>query len=260
MPKSTTADLAEVLPIDRPRVSKAPANRPEPALAATPVLLVEGDPLLAEMLTATLKLHRGELEPRLATDFDTALKLAKEMELALILVDFGASVSSSGRDLLTALARLQPLAPVLALAEGSTEALTTLLDFDLTVVTKPPDIDHLLRRVDQLLERRAGSLLREIHLASLLQMLESERKTCRITASGRESEGRLWLEDGQLVHAESPSAEGVAALFEMLSWEEPVLRIHRQASPKHTVHRELRGLLLRFCVEQDHRQRDSEAG
>lgn len=260
MQKNTAAELADVLPMTRPRALKALQRRQEEPIVTSPVLVIEPEPLLAEMLIASLRLHRAALNPRLAQSLEAGLAAARDHDFRLVVVDVGAASPGHGAPFLAELHHLRPLTPVLALAESSTAALSALLDFDVAVVTKPPDIDHLLRRVDQLLERRAGGLPREISLAGLLQMLELERKTCRITASSTAGEGRLWLTDGELAHAETAAARGVEALFQILGWEEPVLRIVGESSPERSVHRDLRGLLLRFCVEQDHRHRDLELG
>lgn len=260
MQKSTAADLADVLPMTRPRVPKVSPRRQEGSAVHLPVLVVEPEPLLAEMLIATLRLQRAALQPQWVQSFEAGLAAAHERDFRLVVVDVGGASADQGPRFLTELYHLRPLTPVLVLAESSTAALSALLDFDVAVVTKPPDIDHLLRRIDQLLERRTGSLLREISLASLLQMLELERKTCRITASSEAGEGRLWLTDGQLAHAETAASRGVEALFQILGWEAPELRIVGESSPERSVHRDLRGLLLRYCVEQDHRRRDLELG
>lgn len=225
-----------------------------------PVLLVEPDLLLSEMLQAALRLHRTGLDPMIARSPREALELAGQHEFQLVLSEVALPTPGDGQRLVRGLNELLPMTPILVLFDGPATALASLLDLDVTVVTKPPDMDHLLWRVDQLLERSGGSLVRGISLEGLLQMLEAERKTCRVVVSARGDEGRLWLVGGRLVHAETASASGVEALFETLSWATPVLRIVSGRATERTVEADLQSLLLQFCVEADHRRRDGDGG
>lgn len=228
--------------------------------ADIPILLVEPDPLVGEMLPAALRLHRKELRPVVVPDAATALQLAPTADFRLILCALELPAPEDGVALLAHLAELLPSTPRLVLTEGSRAALAALIDLEVAVVTRPPDMDHLLRRVDQLLDERGGSLVRGIRLEGLLQMLRGERTSCRILARARDGEGRLVLADGRLVHAETARAQGVEALFEILRWPEPLVRIVPGETAERTVEGDLEGLLLRFYVEADHRRREAEGG
>lgn len=243
----------------RPYPRAVTGPRP-PERELVPVLIVEEDPLLGEMLEAALRLHRPELVTAVATSLGEALELAGQREFRLVVSDLGRPAPLAAPDFVARLHRLLPATPVLVLTGGSKEALAALLELDVAVITKPLDMDHLLRRVDQLLERRGGSLVQGVSLESLLQLLEAEFKTCRVGVSAKAGEGWLWLIEGRLVHAEAASRRGVDALFAVLGWREPVLRIVNEVSPARSIDRDLRSLLLDYCVDLDHRTRDVQLG
>jgi DNA-binding response OmpR family regulator len=229
------------------------------------VLILEPDPLVGEMLGASVRLHRADLEIVLTTEPAQALQVAEQRELQLVLSEIALPSLLAGRALLAELRRRLPLTPLLVLTTPSSEALATVLELEVAVLTKPLDVDHLLRRVDALLARRHDSVVQGIGLESLLQLLELERKTCRLRVSSRRAEGELWLVGGRLVHGEAEDAVGPAALFAMLRWEQPLLRIDEApAMPpepaKRTIDRDLQSLLLSFFVDEDHRRRDLERG
>lgn len=230
------------------------------ASAEIPVLLVEPDPLVREMLQAALRIHRANLAPVATDDPQQALRLARETEFRLIVSEAEVPTPEEGQRFFHRLAEALPETPILALTEGSRAALSVLIELDLAVVTKPLDMDHLLRRVDQLLEQRSVSRVRGIGLESLLQVLKAERKTCRIAVQCHGNRGRLGLQEGRLVHAETARASGIAALFETLGWREPVLRIVNGDTVERTIEIDLDSLLLRFCVESDHQRREAEGG
>jgi|CXWL01.1.fsa_nt_gi DNA-binding response OmpR family regulator len=235
------------------------------ASAEIPILLVEPEPLVREMLQAALRLHRGHLAPVAAAGPQEALRLAAQAEFKLVVSEMEIPTPAEGHRLLRRLAEMLPGTPILALTEGSRAALSALIDLDVAVVTKPTDMDHLLRRVDELLDRQTGSFVRGISLEGLLQVLKAERKTCRVVVQGRDAGGllvdaRLGFIAGRLVHAETTVARGPAALFEALGWREPVLRIGAGDTEERTIEADLDSLLLRFCVEIDHRRHEAEGG
>ncbi|MDX1999372.1 MAG: response regulator [Thermoanaerobaculia bacterium] len=243
----------------RPRLADETRKMPSDQI---PVLLVEPDPLMREMLQATLRLHGGHFAPVAAGGVQEALFLAPQAAFRLVVCTLELPTAAEGGQLLRRLAEILPGAPLLALTEGSRGALSALIELDAAVVLKPLDIDHLLRRVDALLERQGDSHVRGISLEGLLQVLAVERKTCRLLVQGQGEQGpvaaRLGLVAGRLVHAETVRETGTAALFEALGWREPTLRILAGDTAERTIDGDLDSLLLRYCIEADHRRRESD--
>lgn len=234
------------------------------ATTTIPVLIVEPDPLFREMLAAALRLHRRDLVAASAAGPFEALRMASQAEFQLVICEMEIPTPDEGHRLLLRLGEKLPGTPILALTEGSRAALSALIDLDVAVVTKPPDMDHILRRVDELLDRRTGSLVRGISLESLLQVLRAERKTCSVVVQARGPRGpvdaRLGVVAGRLVHAQTAQRRGVEALYEALEASQPLLRIRGEETSERSIDADLDGLLLRFCVEVDHQRRAAAEG
>lgn len=258
MRTSTVVDFAtSAARMPRRGARLAARDRPGPR-SALPVLVVEPDPLIGEILAGALRLHRVPLEPTTAGGVAGALELAREADFRLIVCELELPTPGEGAQLIRRLGELLPGIPVLVLTSGSQAALAALLDLEVAVVTKPPDMDHLLRRVDQLLDLHGDSRVRGIRLEGLLQVLEAERKSCRIVVQARQGEAHLGLVTGRLVHAETARERGTTALFEALRWPDPVLRIRDGEPSERTIEAPLEGLLLRFYVESDHARHAAE--
>src|SRR5689334_9406995 len=60
----------------------------------------------------------------------------------------------------------------------------------------------------------------ELSLFDLLQVKGLGRATCRISVSGREHEGTLYLQDGHVVHATCGELRGEAAAYALLAESE----------------------------------------
>jgi hypothetical protein len=89
----------------------------------------------------------------------------------------------------------------------------------------PVDIALLLERLLSEFGFDSGGQLRGISVASFLQMIELEGKTCLIKVSSEGKRGCLHCEKGDLIHAEIDSIEGKAAAFIIFGFENPLIDI-----------------------------------
>jgi hypothetical protein len=144
--------------------------------------------------------------------------------------------------------------PVLLVTETAPGALPAGLAYDVCV-QRPPDVDELLSQADRLLRRSRQSVVRGISLASLLQVIQMERKTCTLSVSGGGAYGQLGLRDGELVHAQAGQATGREALFSILGWPAPVFTIEDRCEGPTNLRGEVQQLLLEYYVQQDHQRR-----
>ena len=69
--------------------------------------------------------------------------------------------------------------------------------------------------------------------------------------------GRICFEDGQIVHAETPTSRGEAAFEEILRWKGGRIKEMTTAyKPPHTITMDWQGLLLNACQRIDENSRD----
>ena len=72
--------------------------------------------------------------------------------------------------------------------------------------------------------------------------------------------GRIYFKDGEIIHAETHTEEGVAAFNEIVSWRGgQVIEVHDQPEPPQTIHDGWQNLLLQ-AVQWTDEQREKRAG
>lgn len=94
---------------------------------------------------------------------------------------------------------------------------------------RPVTPTQLLQLLRSLRPGGATGHLHGLSLAALLQMLGVEGKTCGVAVRGDQTGGRIEFESGEIVHAECGLHRGREAVFEMLDWQAPDLRIEAAA-------------------------------
>ena len=97
--------------------------------------------------------------------------------------------------------------------------------------------------------------MRGIGLASFLQVIHLERKTCTLVVTGGGSRGQLWLRNGELIHAQAGRVSGKEAFFLILDWPSPVLTVEDRCDALATIQEGVQQLLLEYYVREDHRRR-----
>ncbi|MCG8457653.1 MAG: DUF4388 domain-containing protein [Holophagales bacterium] len=219
---------------------------------STFLLVVDPDPFFQEMVESGLKLHDPALAVLTADDPDDARTLLQRCEVDAIVteVDFPSSHGAGLRFLLE-IRKVSPQMPVVVVTERSADAVPEDLPAD-AVIAKPPDMDFLLRKIDQVLRERRESILRGISLESFLQVLEVEKKTCTLTITSGQKVGRLYVHDGELIHAETDRFESKAAAFAMLSWPDYSIKITEKCDAEPTITERLNAILMEWCVNKDH--------
>jgi DNA-binding response OmpR family regulator len=216
------------------------------------LLVVDPDPLFQEMVESGLRLHDPSLAVLKADDPTSALALMQRCEVDAVLTELDfPERDGDGVDFLLGLKKSAPRMPVVVVTERRPEVLRQGLPAD-AVVSKPPDMDFLLRKVDQALHERRESVLRGISLESFLQVLAVERKTCTLTVNAGRELGRLYLQDGELIHAETENSLSKEAAFAMLSWPDYTIRITERCDATPTISDRLNAILLEWCVQKDH--------
>jgi pSer/pThr/pTyr-binding forkhead associated (FHA) protein len=125
-----------------------------------------------------------------------------------------------------------------------------------------PDIGEvetvlLERRTD--VEALRGELA-EIPSFAVLQILEMGRKTGVLQITSDAAEGRIWLEDGAPVHAESKALLGFDAALRLVSAVQGCFAFESGAAPPdRTIRSTVTELLLEASRIQDEREREAES-
>jgi CheY-like chemotaxis protein len=218
------------------------------------ILVVDADPLLREILASSLQLHDRRYRATAVADPPSAYAALAAADFDLVLAGLDLPLPSDLLRFLGLLREALPHVPVLLMTETAPATLAPAVAYDVWV-SRPPDMDELLAQADRLLRRSRQSVVRGISLASFLQMIQMERKTCTLSVSGGGSFGQLGLRDGVLVHAQAGQATGKDALFTILGWPAPVFTFEDRCEGPTTLEGEVQQLLLEYYVNEDHQRR-----
>lgn len=218
------------------------------------ILVVETDPLLREILASGLHLHNRRYRATAVADPPSAYAALAAVEYDLVLTGLELPLSPDLLRFLGLLREVLPHVPVLLMTEATPGSLSAGLAFDVWV-QRPPDMDEILAHADRLLRRSSQSVVRGISLASLLQVIQMERKTCTLSVSQGGSYGQLGLCDGELVHAQAGGVRGKEALFAILGWPSPVFTIEDVCEGPANLEGGVQQLLLEYYIQEDHQRR-----
>ena len=97
----------------------------------------------------------------------------------------------------------------------------------------------------------SGGRIGGVSLASFLQMLEQESKTCTLVVESDEREGRLFFLEGALIDADCDGIVGQEAVYRLLTWESPSFRVTEAEDRLQRITLPLAHILLQAATMQD---------
>lgn len=183
------------------------------------ILIVDDEPAVLFALSEALADRRRGVKVATATNGKEAVAVLESEKVDLVVTDLRMP-EMDGFELLAYLRRDFPQLPVVLMtAFGTAEAGRLGSTGSLELLEKPFDVGALKERVSAMLAQRVRGRMENISLASFLQLLEIERKTCTLHISTAGREGRLYFRGGQLVGADTEGFSGQEAALEIVTWE-----------------------------------------
>src|ERR1700712_2794481 len=188
------------------------------------ILVVDDEPSVLFALSESLSDKRRGVRVATAANGIEAVAVLESQPVDPVLTDLRMP-DMDGFELLAFLRRNYAALPVILMtALGNSETssrLATAGSFE--CLPKPFDLPDLKRKIAEMLAESVKGRVENISLASFLQLLEMERKTCTLSVrsshpeSGRE--GRLYFRAGRLVGAATEGMTGRAGALEIRTWE-----------------------------------------
>jgi len=220
------------------------------------VLIVEDSKLVRSFFTKTLKRYEDKFEVFTAENGVDAIGFMNNLLPDLIMTDLDMPVMD-GFELLVYMNKNHPDIPTFVMtAKGSPEvkekinALGSIRYFE-----KPVDIDILAECIMEDLGSGAKGQLQGISLASFLQLIEIESKSCTLSVSARGENGTLTCLNGELINAEIGDLKGLQAAHKMISWDTASIEILNTAD---NTDKEINEPLMSIIMEGT-RQKDENA-
>lgn len=111
--------------------------------------------------------------------------------------------------------------------------------------------------------KRESGQLGGVSLASFLQMLEQERKSCTLTVESNGKSGSFFFDEGELNDAECEGEAGREAAYMLLTWKNPSFSVHEPEDRLRRINEPLAHLLLNAATrqdEKDYEEKQEETG
>ena len=187
-------------------------------------LFVDDDPVFLSTLTAMLKqMSKANWAFRTANNHSQALEHLKLQQLDVVVLDIEMPVMD-GIEFLRLINRAYPgLKVVMLSARLDESARKTSMDLGAALYlekpTTPEGFNAVFAALDALVSAGAGSGFRgmmQVGLQDVLQMECLGRKSSILAVSAGARRGRIFIRDGEIIHAESGALQGEMALYGLL--------------------------------------------
>ncbi len=221
------------------------------------VLIVDDTKLARSFLSRKLEPFADEFTVLTAENGRDALEQVQAVKIDLVITDIEMPVMD-GFELLANLNNDYPQVPVFVMtAKGSPEieqridAMGSLRYFE-----KPMDLDALVAAIRETFDASVEGKVHGISLASFLQLVGMENKSCTLRIKSGGQIGQLYCQRGELIAAETGSLSAEEAVIEMVSWETAAIEILSLNKQKE---KEIKQPLMTILMEGSRRKDEREA-
>jgi len=185
------------------------------------VLIVDDEKTFLLSLRDGLKAHEKKFRVLTAESGKEAISLLRALPIDLLITDLKMP-EVDGFELLAWTTREKPELPVIVMtAFGTAEIEAQLADIDsLQYLEKPLALGDLESAIFTALKAKARSYIRGITLATFLQLMHMEKKSCTLKISQAERIGYLFFKTGVLLDADTGDLKGDEAAYEILAWDD----------------------------------------
>ncbi len=124
----------------------------------------------------------------------------------------------------------------------------------LRVLSKPASYQDVAESLLQAIEHVALGHVEGIPLSGVLQLVESERRSCTVVVTSGRRKGRLAFQSGRLIDAfsEDFGADGEAAAYDILGWDDTSIAFeYLPDNVRRTIHTPMQLMLIEVAVTQD---------
>ncbi|HEX2874538.1 MAG TPA: response regulator [Polyangiaceae bacterium] len=194
----------------------------------TRILIVEDDVEQARGMARVFGKLRPDYSILVAHNGVEATRLMTESPVDLVLTDLQMP-EMDGFALLAWMHNAHPDVPVFTMSGvGNSETAARSGELGATDhFPKPLDARAVLLRLSETLAQSVRGHVQNVSLASFLQLLEMERKTCTLTITFDDKKGVLVIQKGVLTAAQAGELTGQAAAIAIIAWQSPSILISR---------------------------------
>ena len=169
---------------------------------------------------------QANYQVKTALNGQEALDILKTEKIDLLVTDLKMPVLD-GFGLLAQMSGKYPGIPVIVMTAFGTEEIEQRLKKidNFYYLEKPLDLELLVETIDQALQAGERSIIRGINMAAFLQLVQLEKKTCTLKIKSGAETGYLYIDQGNLMTAETGSLVGEEAAFKIVCWQNPEIEM-----------------------------------
>ncbi|MFP4040861.1 MAG: response regulator [Desulfosudaceae bacterium] len=221
------------------------------------VLVVDDTKLVRSVLAKKIKQSAEEFDVLTAENGQAALEHAQAVKVDLVITDIEMPVMD-GFELLAHLSNNHPEIPVFVMTANGSPEIQQRIDAmgSLKYFEKPMNIEALLAAIRDVFESSARGAVNGISLASFLQLVNMESKSCTLRVKSGSQVGELYCLKGELIAAEVADLTAEEAAIEMISWESAVIEILKLDTQKQ---KEIKQPLMNILMEGSRRKDEAAA-
>lgn len=223
------------------------------------VLIADDDPINLNIVKAAIECCSPNLSVLTAENGREATQALEREHIDLVATDVNMP-DADGLQVLSHAVNRRLLIPAIAFTSGcSSKQRRGLLKCGaFRVLDKPLNLNELMEAASSLLASPVQAFPDGFALAGILQLVESEQKSCDIVVRSTEAlSGDLIFIDGELVHAKTDDQIGDEAAKEILSWPGCAAEIRETTLLHPTTVRSSLGQLLLGSITAPRRDEDS---
>lgn len=212
------------------------------------VLIVDDDSATRGLLSHVLKPYADNFDILTAENGQEAVGIIENNKIDLVITDIKMPVMD-GFEFIANLSNNHPEIPIFVMtAFGTSEIESKVKSFTSTTryFDKPLNMDILPESILEELDSGAEGLLHGISLASFLQLIEMEKKTCTLIIKSNKKSGALYFIKGELITVESGETRNEKALCELLCWDNVKIEIINHSKKKK---KEIKQPLMNILME-----------
>ncbi len=217
-------------------------------------MVVDDQEDITGFLIKSLTLHYPGAKVTGFTEGKEAVEWLQENSPDILITDLRMP-GCGGLEVMTAAVGINPYVPIIVISAGSNleEFKAHAYHFETVHFLPKPFMFQDLR---ELLERIAciepESVIHGFRPISLLQVIQLENKSCRVDLEDHGKNGTLLFQSGELLRAETTALQGEDALFEILSFRSPTIRLfNAPLQYELNIEKPLQELLLKYCQKTD---------
>ena len=178
-----------------------------------------------------------------------------EKQINLIICDLSSGYGPQ-LDYLASLTHIFPYIPCITIISKGQHLHEDVLNIGATLCLEAPvNPEELKKTIHRVLDEANSGTMRGIPVHSLLQMLETEEKTCTLKVQGKEGKGLIYLNEGVAVAAETDDQVNEEAMHSILVWEDTTVDIlHFNSQRSSEIEQSLISIIMEAFRLKDERE------